>query len=503
MRLSGFPLWPSGHASDPALADESLRAQVIASHGLGELADDPELQQIVDFAAALCDAPTALVSIVERDRQWFVARRGMPKPETPRSTSFCAHAMLGSGVLEIPDATADPRFEANSLVTALDGIRFYAGAPLISSEGAPLGALCVISPLARPGGLTDVQRQGLQVLARAVMQRLTGRRADRTASAAMAEADKRVAQLAEHIPVFAWSFGRRGAVDYANSALCDFAGVAEPAEIDFHKLAHPEDAEAILRLHLAARENGERYEARGRFKGADGDYRWLMLRAWPVRTPGSEEETWFGAAVDIDELHRLSESRELLARELSHRIKNIFAVVSGLVSLRARGRDELRDFAQELTEVFHALGRAHDYVRPLEGRKGDSLRELLRDLLSPYRGADGEGIAITGTDAAIGARAATPLALVFHELATNSAKYGALSQQGGSIAIDVAGDDAKVAVNWRETAEGGVSPVDHEGFGTRLLKMAVEGQLGGSFERRFLSNGLEVMLSFPRDAIAA
>jgi PAS domain S-box-containing protein len=504
MRLSQFPLWPLGTRADPAAADESVRAKVIASHGVGQLTDDPELQHIVAFAAALCASPTALVTIVERERQWFMARWGMEKRETPRPTSFCAHAMLGESVMVIPDAIEDPRFADNPLVTGADNIRFYAGAPLVSSEGVALGALCVIDTTARPEGLSDLQRQGLEVLARAVMQRLTCERVNASAGDALDEADRRLLQLAEHIPVFAWSTDEAGIVEFANSAFYDYLGTRDPAKLNFVALAHPDDCENIVRIRSESRARNEKWEARARVRSADGSYRWMMIRAWPVRTGEDADVThWFGAAVDIDDLHSLSENRDLLARELSHRIKNIFAVVSGLVSLRARGREELKSFASELNEVFHALGRAHDYVRPLEGRKGDSLHELLRDLLAPYRGSAGEGIAITGDDAAIGPRAATPLALVFHELATNSAKYGALSAKGGDIAIAIAREDDEVAIAWRETVTGGAEPGASEGFGTRLLKTSVEGQLGGKYERRFSSHGLDVVLRFPLDTIAA
>lgn len=200
----------------------------------------------------------------------------------------------------------------------------------------------------------------------------------------------------------------------------------------------------MAKVGMEARETPRALPRRGRKLPVDDAARLAGAHA------GSGEDTWFGAAVDIDDLHTLSENRDLLARELSDRIKNIFAVVSGLVSMRARGRQELKGFAGEINDVFHALGRAHDYVRPLEGRKGDSLHELLRDLLAPYRGADGEGLAITGDDAAIGPRAATPLALVFHELATNSAKYGALSAKGGEIAIAISREDEVVMIGWRE-----------------------------------------------------
>lgn len=505
MRLSQFALWPRGTLADPALTDEDQRAQVIAAHGLDRKQDDAELQEIVRFAATLCDVPTALVSIVERDRQWFMARLGMPRRETPRPTSFCAHAMLGANVFVIPDATLDPRFADNALVTGPEQVRFYAGAPLISSEGAPLGALCVIDTKPRPGGLTPMQAQGLEVLSRAVMQRLTCERINQSASDALDEADRRLLQLAEHLPILAWSTDADGIVEFANSALFDHVGTQDAAKLNLATMCHPDDLDEMTAIRGDARARGVRWEAKARIRTADGTYRWMMIHAWPV-DDGNDgpADAWFGVGVDIDDLHRLSESHEILARELSHRIKNIFAVVSGLVSLRARNRPEVGDFARELVDVLAALGRAHDYVRPLEGRKGDSLRDLLGDLLAPYRGHGGERIAITGEDAAIGARAATPLALVFHELATNSAKYGALSSDDGTIAITLRRDGDDIVVEWAESLPGGGGgdPGDHTGFGTRLMTMSIEGQLGGKFERRFADDRLDVVLRLPQASIA-
>lgn len=151
--------------------DEATRASAIAAHDIESIRDDPALTRITEFAAALCEAPTALVSIVEERRQTFLARTGLDQSETPRETSFCQFAMIGDDIMVVPNATADPRFAANPLVTGAPGIRFYAGAPIIASDGTPLGSLCVIDDRAREG-LTPLQRQGLRVLAADVMQRL-------------------------------------------------------------------------------------------------------------------------------------------------------------------------------------------------------------------------------------------------------------------------------------------------------------------------------------------
>src|SRR3569832_735175 len=156
--------------------DESARAAVLASYDLAELRDTPELRAITDFAAALCEAPIALVSLVEEARQTFIARTGLDATETPRETSFCAQAMLGDTIMVVPDATADPRIADFSLVVG-GQVRFYAGAPLINADGVPLGALCIIDSKPRPAGLTATQLQGLGELAANVMARLRDPRA--------------------------------------------------------------------------------------------------------------------------------------------------------------------------------------------------------------------------------------------------------------------------------------------------------------------------------------
>lgn len=484
---------------EPVSGDSALD-----TYGLDALQDDPELSAICQFAAQLCQAPTALVSLVDDERQTFLAREGTDLRSTPRSTSFCAHAMLVEGLTVVPDATRDIRFADFSLVTGPPHIRFYAGAPLVSPEGAPLGTLCVIDHAPRPGGLTALQQQGLEVLARAVMRRLGHRREGLAREAEMAETARRFAMVADGIPDIAWSCTPELSFDFYNARWREFTGAEPPPDGDgWRPFVHPDDEDAAFGAWGSATENGAAFESTYRMRTAAGDYRWVLSRAVPVHTPDGTIERWFGTVTDVHAQRNLSEQRDLLARELSHRIKNIFAVIASLVSLRARQHPDAAPFAEDLGETIGALGRAHDYVRPLGGRHGDRLVGLLRDLLRPYDEAGRERVIFTGDDCPLGERAATPLALVFHELATNSAKYGALSTRDGTVTITTTRDPATgtMRIDWLEQGGPPPSAEGPEGFGSRLVQLAVEGQLRGSIERHWHDSGLAAKVIVPLDAI--
>lgn len=484
--------------------DEGERASVLASFDPGSLEGDPELDRIVKFAARLCDVPFALVNLVGSDMQSFLAREGLDVDRSPTvPTSFCVHTMTSARSMVVPNALDDPRFAANSFVADAPHIRFYAGHPLVSHEGAPLGALCVLDPEPRPEGLTDFQKEGLSVLAQAAMRRLESNRAGRAAAARESASSQAMREIADLLPAIIWSADGQGRFDYFNSRWAEYTALPHPRVLDdWAGVVHEDDADGAEAAWKLSFDGCEPFESEFRLKQADGSWRWMMSRALPFRDGSGTIVRWYGTLTDIDETYRQSENRDILARELSHRIKNIFAVVAGLVSIRARRHEAAKEFADDLIASIRALGRAHDFVRPTEGLKGDSLRGLLGELMAPYAEND-QRITIAGKDCSIGPRAATPLALIFHELGTNSVKYGALSVEGGRVEIEIEcpEGDGVARIDWRE--RGGPSPVDRgaDGFGSRLVQMSIEGQLGGRMERRFAPEGLEVDLEIPVGAI--
>jgi PAS domain S-box-containing protein len=153
---------------------EEDRLAALSAFAVLDTPPEQAFDDLTSLAAQLCEKPMALVSLVDADRQWFKSRRGLDLESTPREQSFCAHALRSPEVLEIPDALLDPRFAGNPLVTGHSYLRFYAGAPLVTSDGYVLGTLCVLDTV--PGRLNDVQRDQLRILANQVVSQLKVRR---------------------------------------------------------------------------------------------------------------------------------------------------------------------------------------------------------------------------------------------------------------------------------------------------------------------------------------
>lgn len=479
--------------------DGIARENALQSFDLLGLTDDPRLTAITDFAALLCDASIALVSIVESERQWFPAKTGLKTRETSRDASFCAHAMVRDAIMVVPDARLDPRFEANPLVLGDPNIRFYAGAPLRTEDGVPLGALCVIDTQPR-AGLTALQEQGLLVLAQNIMSLLTLRRSTDRSGRERDEQESRFRVLADTMPQMVWSTRPDGFHDYYNARWYEFTGVPDGTTDGegWNGMFHPEDQERAWAVWRHSLKTGEPYEIEYRLRDANGQYRWTLGRALPVRDNEGMITRWFGTCTDIHDQKMMQAQREVIAQELSHRIKNIFAVIGGLITFSSRHHPDMQPVAMDLRDRVLALGRAHDFVRPHSDasrpeKNQSSLHGMIGELLAPYR----ERIRIEGEDLLIDDRSATPLALLFHELATNAAKYGALSIHNGVVTITTTPEDDAALLSWSERGGPAVLPPQQDGFGTKLMELSIARQMGGRIDRDWAADGLVVRLTVP------
>lgn len=174
----------------PKCDDEEARLAALHDYHILDTPREDDFDDITRLVARLCDAPIAVINLIDRDRQWFKSEVGLGVRETPLETSLCSHAILESELLVVPDTTLDPRFADNPLVTGPSSLRFYAGALLKTDSGHAIGTLCVLDN--KPRDLTPEQRDALQILGRQVMTQIELRR--RVAEQAQVIAERQQAQ---------------------------------------------------------------------------------------------------------------------------------------------------------------------------------------------------------------------------------------------------------------------------------------------------------------------
>ncbi|MEW4448744.1 PAS domain-containing protein [Qipengyuania sp. JC766] len=315
--------------------------------------------------------------------------------------------------------------------------------------------------------------------------------------------------LADTMPQLVWSTLPDGSHDYYNARWYEFTGapVGSTDGEGWAGMFHEEDQPNAWEVWNRSLETGEPYEVEYRLRHHSGQYRWMLGRALPVVDDDGVIQRWIGTCTDIEETKRVALENEILSQELSHRIKNIFAIISSLVSLTARASDAFGDRAGELLGRIRALGRAHEIVRPHTEKSrpeiGDvTLSALLETIFDAYPAWSEGRIEVTGGDLLIGSKAATPVALIFHELATNAMKYGALSSADGRVRLELTEGDETVGLRWVETG-GPPAPTEEpaSGFGSRLIDLAIRQQLGGSYERLRTDDGLEIDMDVQRQRL--
>ena len=503
---------------------EEERLAALWAYDILDTPREQDFDDLVKIAAQVCGAPISVINLIEDTRQWFKAEMGLGVRETPLDVSICARILMQPGLTVVPDLTDDRRFSCNPLVTDEPKLRFYAGALLETSEGLPLGTLCVLDHTPRPEGLTQEQAFTLQALARQVLVQLELRRAlnqQRRAEQAVQISEERL-RIALDASAFVgtWDWDIPNDLVYSDARFATLYGVdperaaAGVPIAEFTRTFHPDDQERVTREVARAVKTGEPYASEYRLIQRDGTIRWVFARGRAYQDEAGRTVRFPGVTVDISESKQWEERQKLLARELNHRVKNLFAVASGMVALSARSASTPQEMAKILRGRLDALARANDLIRPgliggeAEAGENTALETLIRTVLLPYmnddQAQDRQRIVLHGPAVPIGGGATTSLALVLHESATNAAKYGALSTPEGSIRVDWSVQGSDLHLRWEEQNGPVVAePPKAEGFGSNLVRRSVTGQLQGSVAYDWRREGLTVTVIVPLERLFA
>lgn len=551
---------PTGPEPPNRSWNEAERLAALRRYGILDTAPEAEFEDVVRIAAHVCEAPIAVVNLVEERRQWFKAEIGLGVRETPLDVSICAHAILQPGLFVVPDTLKDPRFARNPLVTGEPHLRFYAGALLETPEGLPLGTVCVLDH--EPRGLTDEQAFTLQALARQVMAHLELRRSSREAERRTAEAQRYAEQL-QALARAALRITAAETMDATIRAIVEAAREIVGAHQAVVSLTRgPDWSQAINAVSLS--EKYEAFQDYARMPDGSGIYALVCETNRPIRLTQSELEAhprwrgfgehagdhppmrgWLAAPlvaqdgrnlgliqlsdktdgsefgegdeavlVQLAQLaasaieHAAAEARRreaerrqsLLIRELHHRVRNTLATVQAILGTTARSAQTVEEFYRAFSGRITSLAKTHMLLTE-DVWQVARLGDLVNTELQPYRTAGSKRlIRVEGPEVELPSAIAVPLGMALHELTTNAARFGALSVPDGQLEVTwqvVPGPETVVHLEWNERGSPGVTPPGRAGFGSKVIRRALSQQADAAVAVDFQSDGVRVVIDLP------
>lgn len=306
----------SAHDDQPRhqLSVETARRSAIDRYDILDTPPEEAFDRIGSLATRLFSVPTALISFIDRDRQWFKSCFGFDLRQTDRKVSFCAHAILSDSVMVVPDATQDARFVDNWLVTGHHNVRFYAGAPLVTPDGVAMGTLCVLDTVARHD-FTDTDRETLADLADMVVDELELR----TALSQIARTERQYGDLLDNALDSLFALANDGTLEFMNPAFEELTGYRadEARTIRLEQIIHPEDRARTKAAFVLAREGAEQ-RSQARVQRADGEY--ISIDVLLGRDTQNGVGRIVGSARNITQQMSAERQARELASELEHRV---------------------------------------------------------------------------------------------------------------------------------------------------------------------------------------
>ena len=453
----------------PLPHNEAARLALLAECRILDTPVDSDFDDLTHLAAQICGTPVAFISLIDGARQWFKSSVGLDVTETPRRIAFCPRGILEPDeILVIPDATKDPRFADNELVTGEMGVRFYAGAPLVVEKGLALGSLCVVD--SQPRELAAAQLDALGTLARQVVSRIQLRRQNFALQQteeklrAMSGLQRAILDSAAHAVI---ATTPEGIITEFNPAAERMLGYSAEEMVGrmtpgvFH-----DAAEVVARakdfgaeLGLAIEPGFEVFVVKARH-GLPNEHEWTYLRKDGSRFPVNLSVTalrdvadgitgFLGIAIDITERKRGEallvsslEEKETLLKEVHHRVKNNLQVISSLLQLQSDGLAEprLHMLFREAQDRVRAMALVHESLYRSGNLAavnfGTHVQELAATLLRSYTtGAAPVRLEADTQPVHLDIDVAVPLSLIVNELVTNAFKHSFGNGRGGVLRV--------------------------------------------------------------------
>jgi len=457
-----------------------------------------DFESLTMLAAERVSAPMAAIGLIEREHKWFQTHIGLDVEEVPAESAFGIYAIVSGEIFVVEDATQDERFADNPLVVGEPHVRFYIGAPIVV-HGQRVGTLSVMDTVARPRPADDViaALERLAALCGSLYELNDAARRGLFSERAMSHAETRQAMAMRAAKIASWSWDlRTDIVDCDETLRMMFAlppGLPVSGR-DVLQAVRPKDVEGLRAALREAFVSDEDFSGEVRVE-ANG--KWLLgLGRVFERTPDGKAAAVLGVYIDISATKESEEKTRLLLRELNHRVKNTLAMLQSLAGQTLRRSRNDKEFTIAFSGRLQALAAAHTL---LSDREWDSidLYTLLKTQVSPYALDFDEQVEVDCPEIPLNPDEALGLGLVLHELATNAAKFGALSRSGGRVRVSCPSDetvpDARL-IDWVESGGPAVKAPDASGFGSILIARSLDKIVGSSVSRAYLPEGLRVRI---------
>lgn len=352
---------------------------------------------------------------------------------------------------------------------------------------------------------------GILALAAHVTERVKARSEADFKAREAALHNERLALAVEATEMGLWEWNAQTGETFWSDRQKEIFGLPKnmPASYEFWISAiHPEDRERVVSSvgALTDPRSGGQLQIEHRVVHPDGEVRWILSRGrmlYEIVNGELKPARVLGTIIDITDRRRSEEIRQLLVQELNHRVKNLFAMTSGMIALTARTAETPKQMAAALRGRIEALARAHELIRPAitgsEPMDGEtSVDKIVQAILAPHINQDASSqMTLEGPPLRMGPKGATILTLVLHELATNASKYGALSVPEGHLRITWM-RGVMFTLLWQEENGPAIQGAPTtEGFGSKLARRSVKDQLGGAIAYDWRPEGLQVRIDLP------